>query len=285
MWDYTWAIDHATSAANHLTDGSEAIVNSRRLPKIGLILGTGWGDVLRLEESRQMSIAELARRMVLKAPDELQGHRRIIECGTLAGNQVIALRGRVHLNEHPTDPAVPLWVRLQVEMLLALGVKTFILTNAAGALEKRANVGDVVIADGFVTVFAPPMPLFAGEFFSPEDLLTSEGGIQLAEVALSAAKESRLTARKGAYAMMRGPFFEGRAYDKRFIAMAGATVVGMSTLPEACVIATKKETRALCVSFVTNSDSEEHSHEENLMRAKISAQQLSNFLTRIVSRI
>ena len=86
----------------------------------------------------------------------------------------------------------------------------------------------------------------------------------------------------GGYAMMPGPAFEGRKYDKPFLASAGIKAVGMSVLPEACVAALYDGVKVLPMAFITNDAYEEHSHEENLRRAKERSPLLGGYLTRII---
>jgi purine-nucleoside phosphorylase len=252
--------------------------------KTALVLGTGWGDAIELQGAKSVPFAKIPGFAGL---GELEGHARRAECGMLADKKVIVLRGRIHLNEAPCDRGLAEMVRLQIEMLAKLGVEKLILTAAVGALNKGAagipyQVGDICVLDGFVTIFAPDMPLFAGEFCSPEDALDPA----LAEIALKSAGEIEplLTAHHGGYVMIRGPFFEGRKYDKPALAATGARVVGMSTLPEACV-ASLHGLKVLGLSFVTNDDLAVHSHESNLARAKESGRALGSYLTRIVSQI
>jgi purine-nucleoside phosphorylase len=254
------------------------------IPDVGIVLGTGWGDLLRLEDERSFPLRDLSMFQHLGI---LEGHQRNVCYGKVADKNVIALRGRVHLNERPCHEPTALAVRMQVQMLVALGVKTFILTNAAGALGGRARVGDVVVVDGFVSLFAPDLPLFAGEFCSPDDVLDRK----LLEIALNSVAdrlgrddEDCPRAVSGGYAMMRGPFFEGRKYDKQALYQTGASCVGMSSLPEAAVIAALlgRDARVLVLSYITNSELEEHSHEENVRRAKSDGPQLGAILVDII---
>ncbi len=246
--------------------------------KVGLVLGTGWGDVLDLKEPRDLPFGQLPGFEKLRS---LEGHARRVVCGELGGRKVVALRGRVHLNEEPYNPALAEMVRLQVEMLLQLGVDRLILTCAAGSLSPDLRVGDICVVDGLVTVFAPDMPLYGDEFCSPEDALDRElAGLAVAQARLV---EPDLEAVLGGHVMVRGPFFEGRRYDKRLLAAAGAKVVGMSVLPECCVAALYPGVKAVALAFVTNSEAEEHSHETNLERSRRSAQALGAYLTRIVA--
>jgi purine nucleoside phosphorylase len=105
----------------------------------------------------------------------------------------------------------------------------------------------------------------------------------LRQIALE--ERGELVAAEVGHVMVRGPFFEGRRYDKKLLAASGASMVGMSILPETCVAALYPGTRVLALCFVTNTAVEEHSHEENLARAKTASALLGGYLTRIVSRI
>ena len=248
---------------------------------IGLVLGTGWGDVLKLEKAVRIPFKEIPG---FDALEQLEGHARELVIGKLAGKNVCVLRGRIHMNEAPCDPEIAKMVRLQTEMLFQLGVKDLVITSAVGALPRltpRLGVGDICVVNGFITVFAPEMPLWAGEFVSPEDVL--DDGLQ--RIALMEC--GQLTARCGGYVMVRGPFFEGRKFDKDFLSSTGASVVGMSMLPEACVAALYKGNgaRVLGLAFVTNDAVQEHSHEENLACAGAASKHLGGLLERIVSKL
>lgn len=253
---------------------------------VGIVLGTGWGDTIARDMYHERSV-RFEEIPGFAALDPLEGHAREVVYGQLQDpnggfTPVIALRGRVHLNERPADPALYAMARLQIEMLLQLGVKTLILTCAAGSLRSEIEVGSVVLIDGFVTLFAPDMPLFAGEFCSPEDTIDLELMEYVRQI------KSPLTFRRGGHVMLRGPFFEGRRYDKRILAGLYGTdtqpaTVGMSVLPEACIAALYEGVWTVPVAFVTNTASEEHSHEENQKRAKAQAEHLGDLLLKIVS--
>jgi purine nucleoside phosphorylase len=199
-----------------------------RPPNIGVILGTGWGDTLGLAKERSLPLVQAleARRSPVFA-ETIPGHARTVCYGSVgegaARKTVLALRGRLHLNEGPSEQLLPL-VRRQAEMLLALGIRRFLFTAAVGSLTPEAPVGSVVVPDGFMTLLAPDMPLFGGEFCSPEDALDPK----LQAIALERAELHGLKTVAGAHAMVRGPFFEGRRYDKKLLAQgfALADVVG-----------------------------------------------------------
>ena len=257
-------------------------IHESTAPKAFVQLGTGWGDLLQLGGEQRLPLRELSG---FEGMAELEGHERTLGYGTVGDVWVLAQRGRVHLNEGFHDPAVMEKVRLQIEQVIELGVKTFILTNAVGALANRASKGSVVAVDGFVTVFAPELPLFPGEFCSPEDVL-DEDLIRLAQ--LGGPHADHLAVLKGGYVMVRGPQFEGRKYDKAFLTSTGAHCVGMSLLPEAAVLSVhqkKHHLRALCLSYVTNDDKEEHSHEANQDQAKKNAEGLRLLLEHVITKL
>lgn len=248
---------------------------------VGLILGTGWGDAFRMQEFHGLSFEHVPGFSSLQ---DIPGHARYVEYGKVNGREVLALRGRVHLNEHPANPKLPLMVRLQTEMLIAAGARTLIVTCAAGSLNTTlAPPRHVCVTDGFVTMFAPPMPLFAGEFCSPEDALDRELIEKVIKNTRRPGHFDKWVA-IGGHVMVRGPFFEGRRYDKQFLASTGAKTVGMSTLPEACVAALFGA-KVLALAYVSNDDKEKHSHEENVRRAREDAEYLSAFIESAVQFI
>ncbi|HSD12661.1 MAG TPA: hypothetical protein VLC10_03820, partial [Patescibacteria group bacterium] len=107
---------------------------------VAIILGTGWGDTLTLEDAtREVPLKELPGFDGLRA---LEGHRRAVRLGRLGNVPVAALSGRVHLNESH-DPDHWKMVRLQTEMLVQLGAKALVVTCAAGSLVPDLRVGDV----------------------------------------------------------------------------------------------------------------------------------------------
>jgi purine-nucleoside phosphorylase len=251
---------------------------------VAIVLGTGWGEAVSLEDERSVFLAELPG--FEKLPRH-PTHQRLLCYGRLNGHWVFILRGRVHMNEIPYDTELADMVRLQIEMLCAFGVKKFILTAAVGGLlrgyapeNRHAFVGTICAIDGFVTLFAPDMPLYGGEFVCPEDALDSN----LRRLAAKAGQEVGLTVFEGGHVMVRGPFFEGRRYDKIALSLTNADVVGMSILPEACVAALHRAS-VLGLGYVTNDDAEECSDEVVRSRVRAASAKLGAFLHSVISRI
>lgn len=257
---------------------------------VGIILGTGWSDVLLKEAvaSGEFAHYDLEKDLLgfedLKNMPKIPGHNRKLLFAHLHGKKVAMLRGRIHCNESHNEDELMRIVRLQVEMLIKLGVKHLVLTNAAGSLCADVKVGDIMAHEGFVTLFAPTA-LVAGEFVSPEDTLKAENNVKI----FMAANKAGLNCHLGAGAMVRGPRFESRKYDKRILRQFGATAAMMSIVPEADIAALyqdpDEEVKVYAVSFITNTASEEHSHEENQKRAKESSAKLGALLLNLISYI
>lgn len=245
-----------------------------RAPTVALVLGTGWGKTLHLKKKRELPFKNIPG---FEGLGKLDGHDRVVVCGEVNGRRVIALRGRVHMNEHPTSKRIPRFVRLQTQMLCELGVETLILANAVGGLDGTTKVGDVVVADGVIMLFAGTMPLFAGEFCSPAQLLTDD----LRDLAVSCAPKG-LNVQTGVYSMIRGSAFESE-HDKAVLRSAGAKTVGMSLLPELHVAALYPKTRAVCLSLVTDAVDEVADHATNQERAALQAKLLGEYLTCLVA--
>lgn len=247
--------------------------------RIGLILGTGWNEALEFDDEREMGLDTLCP--IFQDLPPLPGHDRKLIYGRLAEVPVLALRGRIHLNEAPIDPVLPDLVRIQTAMLIEAGCRTLIVTSAVGSLRDDIRVGDVVMPHSLITVFAPPMPLYAGEFVSPEDAI-DQSALRLIRNKFWRNWRLPFSLHSGTHVMVRGPFFEGRRRDKGLLAHAGADVVGMSLLPELCVTALYPKAAAVPLTFVTNTASEGHSHQENQARARNSAAALGQFIGNVV---
>ncbi len=266
----------------------EKMGHDRTIP-VGIILGSGWGDSLsELRDGCVIPFETIPGFEPLLGHHGVPGHARELVVGEIGTTPIAALRGRIHLNESCGDRKIVDIVRLQVEMLIMLGVKRLILTCAAGGLAGGPSpvvAGDVVFIDGFVTCFAPPMPLYPGEFCDPESAI-DYATLQMVSVrAAYGPDRPRLREHMGGHVMLPGPQFEGRRYDKTLLAQTGAKIVSMSMLPEACVAALYPDVKVLPIAYVTNGPNDEHSHEANLERAQKDAAALGAYLRLAVTAI
>ncbi len=244
-----------------------------------IVLGTGWGDAFPFEATHTVRLTEIGAFSKL---DELEGHERRLELGTVEVDgkpkRVIVLRGRIHMNEDTFNPDVRLMVRLQIEVLIKLGVKKFVLTCAAGALWGHLSMGDLFYITDFVSWGSDTMPLFPGEFVNPAACIDQDATRHFQP---DGALRERDELNMGPYVMFRGPHFESIG-DKRLMLNSGGAVVGMSVKPECSVAALYPDVKVIPVALITNDNKETPDHETHRDRAKEVAEKLSRALMLLV---
>jgi purine-nucleoside phosphorylase len=175
--------------------------------------------------------------------------------GVLGGAQVIVMQGRVHFYEGYSKEQITFPMRV----LGALGVKAVVLTNAAGGIAEGYKIGQLVlIADhinmmGWNPLVGPNEPRFglkragSGQRFFD---MTEAYSKRLRTIAAQAAEQDGMTLEEGIYLAVSGPSFETPAEIRAFRGM-GATLVGMSTVPET-IVARHMGIEVLGISCVTN---------------------------------
>ena len=207
------------------------------------------------------------------------------------GAPVIIMQGRVHFYEGYS----PLQVTFPMRVLGALGIRAVILTNAAGGIQAGLQVGQLVaLADhinmmGFNPLNGPNEPRFAFRpgvglrFFD----MTEAYSKPLRELARAAAADEGFELAEGVYLATPGPSFETPAEIRAFRSL-GATLVGMSTVPET-IVARHMGVEVLGISCVTNLaaglGATPLSHEEVFETGHQVEQRLANLLKRLAPRI
>ena len=214
-------------------------------------------------------------------PPGVPGHAGRFALGHLAGVPVASFFGRVHFYEgHGMD--VP---ALLPRLVRELGAETIVLTAAVGAVESGLAGGTVaVITDHLNMMGIAPlrgwrypdgMPAFIpmGSAYDPS----------LAKLALERARALDVAVAPGIYAAMSGPAYETPA-EIRLIGQAGATVVGMSMVPEV-LPARALGMRVLGLAMVTNALGEPVSHEEVVRVSNETAKAVGRLLVDLLPRI
>jgi purine-nucleoside phosphorylase len=257
-------------------------------PKIGIVLGSGLGAVADAV-SEPVIVPYSA---IPHFPQStVAGHSGRIVAGLLGGAPVIVMQGRVHFYEGYT----PQQVTFPMRVLGALGVRTVILTNAAGGIAEGYRVGQLVaLADhinlmGWNPLVGPNDPRFgfsngAGlRFFD----MTEAYSKRLRALAQKAAEAEGFQLEEGVYVAVSGPSYETPAEIRAFRTM-GATLVGMSTVPET-IVARHMGLEVLGLSCVTNPaasvDAPSLSHEEVFEAGRKVEQRLARLLERLAPRI
>jgi purine-nucleoside phosphorylase len=214
------------------------------VPDIAIVLGSGLGQLAgRLEGARRIPYAEIAgfpRTTVV-------GHQGELVAGKLGGTALLVQSGRFHLYEGHTAETVALPVRV----MAALGIRTLLLTNAAGGIRRTFSRGALMmIADHVNLTFRNPLigPVLPGEERFPDMSEPYDGALRA--LARDVARERRIALEEGIYVQLLGPSYETPA-EVRMAERLGADAVGMSTAVEV-VAARARGMRCLAFSTITN---------------------------------
>lgn len=207
-----------------------------------IVLGSGLGPLAaRVENSIAIAYAELPG----FPAGGVSGHQSQLVIGELGGRRVAVLSGREHYYEHGNAAAM----RPALETLVGLGVKTLILTNAAGSLRPEIGPTSIVMHEDYVN-WSGRNPLIgeAGDarFVDMRDAYDPALRSALARV----AEKLGIAISSGVYFWFSGPSFESPA-EIRAMKILGADLVGMSTVPEV-ILARRLGLRVAALSMVTN---------------------------------
>jgi len=214
-------------------------------PRVGLILGSGLGGLAdTIEERVEIPYAEIPGWPVSTAV----GHAGVLVFGHVDGVPVAVLRGRAHLYEGvPADRAV-----FGVRVLGRLGIRSLVVTNAAGGIDESFRPGLLVLISDHVNLTGTS-PLVGPNDDELGPRFPDMGNAYDAELranAREAASRLGIEVGEGVYAAWLGPQFETPA-EIGFMRAIGATLAGMSTVPEV-IAARHMGIRCLGISVVTN---------------------------------
>ncbi|MBN2124258.1 MAG: purine-nucleoside phosphorylase [Deltaproteobacteria bacterium] len=254
----------------------------RITPQVGMILGTGLGN-----------LANALRRKV-RIPYEsiphyprstIQGHRGTLVSGALGGVPTLVMEGRFHIYEgySPQEVAFP------VRVMARLGVRTLLISSAAGGLNPLFEPGDLMMVTdhinltGMNPLLGPNLDLFGPRF--PD--MSKAYDKRLLRLASAKALEMGIPLKQGVYAGILGPSLETPA-ETRFLRMIGADAVGMSTVPEV-ITAVHSGMKVMVIAAITNVNlpdcMRETSIEEVIARAEEAGRLLAPLWERIVSSL
>ncbi len=212
---------------------------------VGLVTGTGLGGLAAmLDEAREIATAELPGFPRTTAP----GHAGRLVAGTVGGRAVLALCGRQHLYEGHGPREVAFGVRL----LAGLGVKTLLLTNAAGALDPHFTAGGLMrVTDHINLTGRNPLTGPNDDSLGPRFPDMSRAYCpRLGAIADATALALGIRLERGVYAGVVGPSLETPA-ETRMLRLLGADAVGMSTVTEV-IAARHLGLDVLAISCLTN---------------------------------
>lgn len=214
-------------------------------PEIAIVLGSSLGMMADLIDNPiQIEYKDIPNFLVATAPS----HAGKMIFGKMHGKNVVFMSGRFHYYEgYEFEELVA-----PVRVLKCLGVKTLILTNAAGGVNENYTPGDIMmISDHIKLTGASPLrgknfDKFGNRFFDASDMYTKV----LRDKAKACAENINLNLHEGVYFFMTGPQFETPA-EIRAIRILGGDAVGMSTVTEA-LTAAHCGMQLLAFSMITN---------------------------------
>lgn len=238
------------------------------MPAIGIILGTGLGDLVNHIEIK----SELEYKNIPNFPvSTVEGHSGKLIFGILGGKYIMAMQGRFHYYEGYNMKEVTFPVRVMKQ----LGVDTLFVSNAAGGMNKEFLVGDVMVITDHINLF-PENPLRGknyeelGPRFPAMTEPYSEGLIAMAD---DIAKANGIRLMHGVYVGTPGPTFETPA-EYEYFRIIGGDAVGMSTVPEV-IVANHAGMKCFGVSVITDlggKDIKEIPTHEEVQKAAVKAQ-------------
>ena len=214
-------------------------------PKLGIILGSGLGSITQSLKSCQ----NIDYSQIPNFPQvSVQGHSGILSYGNLQGVPSIILSGRTHGYEGYDQEKVVFGTRL----LGLMGIKTLLVTNAAGGVNMNFKPGDLMLIRDHINLgiknplIGPNIKELGPRFPDMTDAYT----LRLRNLILDILDNSQIQIQQGVYLAVTGPSYETPAEIKMFRSL-GADAVGMSTIPEV-IVASHMGIQVVGISMISN---------------------------------
>ncbi len=220
------------------------LADSSFTPDIGLILGSGLGDIAKDINGVSIPYSEIPN----FKQSSVEGHAGNLIVGELCNKKVIAMQGRFHFYEGHTlqENTYP------VRIMKLLGINKLIVTNAAGAINMDFNPGDLMFINdhlnlmGTNPLIGPNIDELGSRFVD----MTYAYCPELLKTAQEIANNLNIKTQLGVYAGLSGPTYETKA-EVRMLRTLGADAVGMSTVPEV-IVANHMKLKVIGISCLTN---------------------------------
>jgi purine-nucleoside phosphorylase len=266
-------------------DGILAEIRGRTdlVPSVALVLGSGLGEAISVakqvagaDAGVEFDYAELSG---FPRPTVV-GHAGKLWIGALGSATFAAFQGRIHFYEgHGMALA-----SITSQVAAALGTRTIILTTAVGAIDPSLPAGAIVVVRDHLNLMGANA-LQGWRMADGSPAFVDVAGLyddELSAAALDAAATAGSSVSEGVYAAVAGPSYETPA-ETAFLRQSGATVVGMSMVPEA-VAARALGMRVLGLSFVTNEAGAAVSHGDVLEASRTAADAVGRIVATLVDR-
>ena len=265
----------AAAVRDRLGFGADDVV-----AKVGVVLGSGLGPVAdRILAEGGVAVPYGA---IPHFPtSSVEGHKGQLVFGRVEGTPVLLMQGRVHRYEgwSPAQVAFP------TRVLMALGARSLLLTNAAGGLGDGMQPGDLMLISDHINLTGNnPLVGANDEAMGPRfPDMSDTYSARLRELAKSFGQELGIRLREGVYAGMLGPSYETPA-EVRMVKILGAEAVGMSTVYEA-IAAAHQGAQVLGISCITNLAAGISAHALSHEEVKETAQRVEADFSSLVLRL
>jgi purine-nucleoside phosphorylase len=257
-------------------------MNGRR-PVLGIVLGSGLGQLAdAIQDPLVIPYRELPGFPVSTA----SGHKGNFIVGQLGGKTVIAMQGRIHFYEgYGMDKVV-----LPIRVMIGVGIRTLIVSNAAGGTNLNYHVGDLMIIRDHINLL--PNPLIGPNFedYGPRfPDMTRPYDRSLIRLALQIGAEEDIPLHQGVYVGGTGPSYETPA-EYKYFRILGGDAVGMSTVPEV-IVARHAGIPVFGISVITNeahddyADDFENDGEDVLVAAAAAAHKMTRLITKMIEKL
>lgn len=251
-------------------------------PYVGIVLGSGLGSFAdEIEIECEIQYSDIPHFPV----STVKGHSGKLIFGNLSGKKVVAMGGRFHYYEGYSTQEVVFPIRV----LKFLGLKTLLISNAAGGINRSFKVGDLMIIKDHISMLTlnPLLGKNEDELGERFPDMSEPYKNYLIEKAKQIAIENKIEIKEGIYAGVTGPTFETRA-EYKMLNILGADAVGMSTVQEV-IAAVHLGLPVFAMSVITDIGIREEentiTHEEVLQAAKDAEPKLTLIFKQLIAQL
>lgn len=249
-------------------------------PTVGIVLGSGLGKFAEdIEVEKEIAYKDIPHFPV----STVEGHQGKIIFGNLAGKKVVCLSGRFHYYEGYSAQEIVFPIRV----MGMLGIKTLLLSNAAGGVNANFKVGDIMLINDHISIdmvnplIGKNINELGPRFPDMSDPYKRELLLQAKEI----AKKLKIDVKEGVYFGVTGPSYETRA-EYKMVQVMGGDAVGMSTVQE-CIAANHMGISVFAASVITDMGIREEdniiTHEEVLQYAAEAEPKLASIFKELIA--
>jgi len=251
-------------------------------PVVGIVLGSGLGSFAgEIDVEFEIEYSKIPHFPV----STVEGHSGKLIFGNLSGKKVVAMAGRFHYYEGYTTKEVVFPIRV----LKVLGIKTLLISNAAGGINPFFKVGDLMIIKDHISMLTinPLLGKNEKDFGERFPDMSEPYKNYLIEKAKKIALENKIEIKEGVYVGVTGPTFETRA-EYKMLNILGGDAVGMSTVQEV-IAAVQLGLPVFAISVITDIGIREEentiTHEEVLQAAKDAEPKLTLIFKQLIGQL